>query len=181
MKTRCYIFNYINMNLVDYIRDVPDFPQKWIVFKDITPLLLSPDAFSYAIDEFSKNMVWVDVIVGLDARGFILWGAVAYKLWLPFVPVRKKEKLPHEVISESYSLEYGVNTFEMHADAIKKWQKVAMIDDLLATGGSMRAACNLVETLWWEIVSTNFLVELAFLWWRGCLDGYKKNTLITYF
>jgi len=168
------------MNLTDYIRDVPDFPQEWIVFKDITPLLLAPEAFSYTIDEFAKNMIWADVIIGLDARGFILWGAVAYKLGIPFVPVRKKWKLPHEAISQSYSLEYGTNTFEIHADGIQPWQKVALIDDLLATGWSMRAACDLVEKLGGYIVSINFLVELAFLWGSGCLDGYEKHSLITY-
>lgn len=168
------------MDLEKYIRDVPDFPQEWIMFKDITPLLSSPEAFSHAIDIFSQHMQWVDVIVWLDARGFIFWWALAYKLGIPFVPVRKKWKLPYKTITQSYSLEYGENTFQVHEDAINPWQQVAMIDDLLATWGSMRAACNLVEQLGGQIHSINFLVELSFLDWQKQLEWYKKNSLIAY-
>ncbi len=168
------------MNLENYIRDVKDFPKEGIDFKDITPLLSHPKAFTYTIDAFVENMRDVEVIVGLDARGFIFWAAVAYKLGKPFVPVRKKGKLPYDSISESYSLEYGENTFEIHKDAINSGQKVAIIDDLLATWGSALASCNLVEKLGGEIVSINFLIELGFLDGGEKISKYKRNSIITY-
>ena len=169
------------MDLKNYIRDVKDFPKKGIIFKDITPLLSSSEAFTYTIDRFIENIgEKAEVIVWLDARGFIFGGVIAYKLWIPFVPIRKKWKLPYETLEESYDLEYGKNEFEIHTDAIKKWQKVAIVDDLLATGGSMKASCNLIEKLGWKIISINFLIELWFLDGGKKLSKYTKNSLIIY-
>ena len=168
------------MNLTNYIYDVPDFPEKGIVFRDITPLLAHPKAFDYCISLLAENAAWADVIVWLDARGFIFGWAVAHKLKLPFVPIRKIWKLPRETLSESYSLEYDNNTFEIHTDAIQPGQKVALIDDVLATGGTMRAACNLVEKLGWEIQTLNFVMELAFLGWEKTLSTYTKKSLVVY-
>ena len=168
------------MNLDTYIRDIPDFPQPWIVFKDISPLLSDPKAFEESIELLAKNIWNIDVIVWLDARGFIFWWALAYKLWIPFVPVRKKWKLPYDTISIDYDLEYGKNTFEIHTDAIKKWDKVVIVDDLLATGWTALAACDLVEKLWWSIESIEFVIELSFLQGREKLKDYKINSLLKY-
>ena len=168
------------MNLENYIRDIPDFPQEGIIFKDISPLLSDPLAFSESIDLLVKNIDNIDVIVWLDARGFIFGWALAYKLWLPFVPVRKKWKLPYDTISIDYDLEYGKNTFEIHTDAIKQWQKVVIIDDLLATGWTALAACKLVEELWWIVESIEFVIELSFLQGSEKLKDYKINSLLKY-
>lgn len=168
------------MNLENYIRDIPDFPQEGIIFKDISPLLSDPLAFSESIDLLAKNIDNIDVIVWLDARGFIFGWALAYKLWLPFVPVRKKWKLPYDTISIDYDLEYGKNTFEIHTDSIKQWQKVVIIDDLLATGWTALAACKLVEELWWIVESIEFIIELSFLQWSEKLKDYKINSLLKY-
>lgn len=168
------------MKLRNYIADVPDFPEPWILFRDITPLLSSPEAFSYCIKILSENLKNADVILGLDARGFIFASAVALRLKKPLILVRKSGKLPRETFSESYTLEYGKNTFEIHKDSISSWQKVALIDDLLATGGSMSAACNLVKKSWGEIHSVNFVIELAFLEWAKLLETYERRSLIVY-
>lgn len=168
------------MNLTNYIRDVADFPKPGIVFKDITPLLGNPEAFCSSIDQFCECISGAEVVVALDARGFIFGAAVAEKLKIPFVPVRKKGKLPYTTFSQSYQLEYGENTFEIHSDAFVAGTKVAMIDDLLATGGSMKAACQLVEKLGGQIISINFLIELGFLQSETYLEKYPKHSLITY-
>ncbi len=168
------------MDLADYIYDVPDFPEKGVMFRDITPLLSNPEAFSYCIELMIESVKWADCIVALDARGFIFWAVVAERLGLPFIPVRKSGKLPRETLSETYSLEYGKNTFEIHTDAIQAGQKVVLIDDVLATGGSMRSACNLVERLGGVVFRVIFLMELVFLSGADQLVGYEKKSLVMY-
>jgi adenine phosphoribosyltransferase len=168
------------MNLENYIRTIENFPKEWISFKDITPILSNTSAFNYVIEEFSKNMNWIDKIVALDARWFIFWWALAYKLSIPFVPVRKVGKLPSNTIKIEYELEYWKNTFEIHVDAIQKWDKIAIVDDLLATWWTAKAAVDLVEQLWWIIDSLNFIVDLTFLNWKEKLNWYKINRLLKY-
>ncbi len=168
------------MDLNKYIRDVENFPIEWITFKDITPLLENPESFKYTIDQMAKNIWDVDKIVWLDARGFLLAWALAYNLKKPLVIIRKSWKLPYETITEKYSLEYWDNSFDIHKDSIKSWDKVAIIDDLLATGWTAKAAINLIEKLWWEITSLEFIVELWFLNWGDNISKYTKNSLITY-
>ena len=152
------------MDLDKLIRDVPDFPQKGIMFKDITTLLSDADGYKYAIDLMEKRYLEkkIDKIVGIESRGFIFGAALAYKLGVGFVPVRKPGKLPYHSIKENYSLEYGTNTLEIHTDALKEGEKVVIIDDLLATGGTAKAAANLITRLKGTIVSIDFLVELVF-------------------
>lgn len=168
------------MELKNYIRDVENFPIEWIVFKDITPLLQNPVAFNETIDRFSKLISDSDVIVWLDARGFLFAWALAYKLNKPLVIVRKSWKLPYKTISIDYELEYWKNTFDLHIDSIKSWQKVAIIDDLLATWWTALAACQLVEKLWWIVDSVNFVVDLTFLDWKKKLKNYKINSILEY-
>lgn len=170
------------MNLESKIRNVQDFPKPGIGFKDITTLLADGEAFKYTVDEISKNLekLGVDLIVGPEARGFILGTPVAYNLGVGFVPIRKPGKLPHEVESYEYSLEYGTDKLEIHKDAIKPGQKVAIVDDLLATGGTVAAATKLIEKLGGEVVSLEFLIELDFLDGRKKLEGYNVNSLIHY-
>lgn len=168
------------MELKNYIRDVENFPIEWIIFKDITPLLQNPDAFNETIERFSKLILDVDVIIWLDARWFLFAWALAYKLNKPLVIVRKTWKLPYETISVNYELEYWKNTFDLHIDAIKSWQKVAIIDDLLATWWTAYAACQLVEKLGWIVDSVNFVVDLTFLNWKGKLKNYKINSILEY-
>lgn len=170
------------MELRPFIRDVPDFPKKGIIFKDICPLLQNPTAFREVINDlaqrFDSNRV--DVVVGIEARGFIFGAALAYQMGTAFVPVRKVGKLPSEVIREHYSLEYGDNIVEMHRDAISAGQRVLLVDDLLATGGTMAAAVNLVKRLGGEVVGVAFLVELAFLNGRKLLASQEVVSLIQY-
>lgn len=170
------------MDLKPYIRDIPDFPQKGIMFKDICPLLQQPQAFRYAIDELARQYRGrgAEVVVGIESRGFIFGAALAYKLGAAFVPVRKVGKLPSEVIREEYSLEYGSNTVEMHRDGIAPGQQVIMVDDLLATGGTMAAAVNLVERLGGKVISLAFLVELTVLEGRKALPGREILALLQY-
>lgn len=168
------------MDFKQYIREVKDFPKEWIDFKDITTLLQDPKVYKDLIDKLSEFVKDADVIVGLDARWFLFAGALSYKLEKPLVIVRKKWKLPYKTISVDYELEYGSNTFDLHIDAVKPWQKVAIIDDLLATWGTALAACQLVEKLWWEIHSLNFVVDLTFLDWKHKLKWYKINTICEY-
>lgn len=168
------------MNLEQYIRDIVDFPKEWIVFKDITTLLINPEAFCYTIDKFAEKLWDVDKIVWLDARGFIFASAVAYKLKKPLVIVRKTWKLPHDTITESYSLEYWKNSMDIHIDSINKWDKIAIVDDLLATGWTVQASINLVEKLGWVIDSLNFVIELDFLEANKKLSKYNINSLVHY-
>lgn len=170
------------MDLSKYIADVKDFPIEGILFRDITPLIGDGEAFKYACDEFAEfaKNIGAEIIVGPESRGFIFGCPIAYKLGLGFVPVRKPNKLPREVISTSYDLEYGSNTLCMHKDAIKPGQKVIIVDDLLATGGTIKAAIDLVESLGGIVVGTAFLIELEELKGREKLQGYNVKTLLKY-
>ena len=167
------------MNLKEKIRTVPNWPIKGVMFRDITTLLQDPEAFRAACDEFYKRYKDLDIdkVVGIDARGFVFGAVLAYKLNVGFVPVRKKGKLPAETISESYSLEYGEDVLEMHADAIQKDERVLIVDDLIATGGTIAATIKLVEGLGGTIVECVFLVELPDLKGREKIKGYKIFTL----
>lgn len=168
------------MNLDNYIKTVENFPTEWISFKDITPILSNKKAFQYTINQIAKDIEWVDKIVALDARWFIFWWALSYKLWIPFIPVRKAWKLPSETIKIEYELEYWKNTFEIHTDSILKWEKIAIIDDLLATWWTAKASVELVEKLWGVVESINFVVDLTFLNWKEKLKWYKINSLLEY-
>lgn len=170
------------MDLKKVIREVKDFPQPGIGFKDITTLMQDGEAFRYTIDQFIKELKEknVDVIVGPEARGFLMGTPVAYGLGIGFVPVRKPGKLPHETERYEYGLEYGTDVLEIHKDAIKPGQRVAIVDDLLATGGTMEAAAKLIEKLGGEVVSMQFLIELEFLNGRDKLSQYDVNSLIKY-
>lgn len=170
------------MNLKDTIRDVPDFPKKGIVFKDITTLLKNSEALSYATVElykFAKNKK-ITKVAGIESRGFIIGGILANKLGAGFVPIRKPGKLPSEKISESYSLEYGTDSIEIHKDAIEPGDIVLLHDDLLATGGTMEAAIKLVEKLGGKVAQISFLIELNFLNGRERLKNYEVQSLIQY-
>ncbi len=164
------------------IRDIPDYPQPGIVFKDITPLLLDPGALARAVHDLAA---WsrpreVDFVVAAEARGFILGGALAQELGVGFVPARKPGKLPHETITAEYLLEYGVDVLEMHADALSHGARVLIHDDLLATGGTARALCDLVEDRGGRVVGCAFLVELSFLDGRERLAPFDVHTLVAY-
>ena len=165
------------VDINNYIHTVQDFPKTWIAFKDISPILSHPEAFHYVVDELTKKVIDADVIVWLDARWFIFWAAVAYKLQKPFVMIRKKWKLPWEIIEESYELEYGVNTQVMQKNSIQKWQTVAIIDDLLATWGTAVCACNLIEKLWWIVQWCHFVVVLDDLNGADKLEKYMITSL----
>ena len=170
------------MNFEPYIRDVSDFPEKGIVFKDITPLLKSSEALM-AASEALYDLVMpnkVDKVVGVDSRGFIFAPLLATKLGAGFVPVRKVGKLPHKTVSQSYDLEYGTDTLEIHVDSINKGEKVLIHDDVLATGGTAKAVCDLVEQLGGEIVQCNFLIHLSFLKGVEKLTQYQVTSLLTY-
>lgn len=164
------------------IRDVPDFPKEGIVFKDITPLLADPLAFSTVIDlivvHFGRGNV--DKVVGIEARGFILASPVAYHFNAGFVPVRKKGKLPSLTESEEYALEYGTSTLEIHRDSIAPGERVLIVDDVLATGGTARAAANLVERVGGQVMGIACLIELGFLGGRSQVDGHELFTLVDY-
>lgn len=170
------------IDLASRIRDVPDFPQPGIVFKDITTLLKDGPAFKQALDELTHRVrAWdVEAVVGMESRGFIFAAPIAYNLGVGFVPVRKLGKLPAETIEAEYALEYGTNTLELHVDAIHDGQRVLVVDDLLATGGTVGATIDLVERLGGEVIGAAFLVELTFLDGRSRLDGYRVTNLISY-
>ena len=170
------------MDLKKYVANVPDFPIPGIQFKDVTPIMQSPEAFSYAVDLLAAdaNLKEAQVICAPEARGFIFGCPVSIQNNLGFVPVRKPKKLPREVVSEEYSLEYGTNTLCMHKDAIKKGQRVYIIDDLLATGGTIAAVSNLVEKMGGEIVTLEFLVELTGLKGRDKLKKYDVKSFVEY-
>ena len=158
--------------LKEYIRSIPDFPEKGIIFRDVTSVLQDADALKLSIDELAKRLEGVDfdVIAGAESRGFIFGVPIAYNLHKPFVPIRKKGKLPRETVSVSYDLEYGSAEIEMHKDSIKPGQKVVIVDDLIATGGTIEAAIKLVEQLGGEVVKVVFLMELAGLKGRERLN-----------
>ncbi len=170
------------MNLRDLIRDVPDFPKEGIIFKDITTLTRDPAGFRESIDQIVKQYEGdeIDIVVGIEARGFIFGGAVAYRLNVGFVPARKPGKLPAETVRAEYELEYGTDAIEMHRDAISKGQRVLIVDDLLATGGTAAAAVELVEELGGELVGIAFLIDLTFLNGREKLQGQAITSLVDY-
>lgn len=170
------------MDLKSYIRDVPDFPKKGIIFKDITPLWQDKGAFSYAINAIAENFQdsAIDIVVGVEARGFIVGAPVAYKLGVGFIPMRKPGKLPYKTTSISYELEYGVDTIEMHEDAILPGHKVLIVDDLLATGGTAAGMCELITRVGGEIVALAFIVDLTFLDGKSKLGDYPVFSLIQF-
>lgn len=166
----------------DYVLSIPDFPEPGIIFRDITSVLQDADGLQLAIDSMQDCLkdIDVDVIAGTESRGFIFGVPIAYNLHKPFVLVRKKGKLPRETVSKEYDLEYGKAVIEMHKDAIKPGQKVVLVDDLIATGGTMKAAAELVEELGGEVVKIIFLMELAGLKGRDALKGYDVASVIKY-
>lgn len=164
------------------IRNIPDFPSPGIMFKDITPMLKDPEGFSLAIDGLCKNIdpSKVDLICGIESRGFIFAAAVAARMKKGFVPIRKKGKLPWETIQVKYALEYGEDVIEIHTDAFAAGRRAVLIDDLLATGGTARAACELIEKAGGTLDSVHFVIELTFLNGRSLLKDRTVNTLISY-
>ncbi|MCH5273069.1 MAG: adenine phosphoribosyltransferase [Lachnospiraceae bacterium] len=166
----------------DYIRTIPDFPEPGIMFRDVTSVLQDAEGFRLAVGEMQKKIeaLEFDVIVGAESRGFLFGAPLAYNLKKAFVPVRKKGKLPCETIEETYDLEYGTATIEIHKDAIRPGQKVVIVDDLIATGGTIEAAIKLVERLGGEVVMVLFLLELAGLDGRKKLAGYNVESVVTY-
>ena len=170
------------MELRDYIRDIPDFPVEGVLFKDITPLLKDPPAFREAIDRLAGRYEGVDVdcVVGIDARGFLLAAPLAFVMGKPIVPVRKEGKLPAETYRVKYELEYGFDAVEVHQDAINAGDRVLIVDDLLATGGTMAAAARLVEQVGGRVAGIAVLVELTDLDGRNRLEGYDVYSLIQF-
>jgi len=170
------------MDLKETIRDIPDFPKKGIVFKDVTTLLKDKKALKTAIDLLTEQFSKLDVryVVAVESRGFIFGAALAYKLGVGFIPVRKKGKLPAKTCSVTYDLEYGTDTLEIHEDALKKGDKVVVIDDLLATGGTVSAVADLVESLGAEILGIGFVIELGFLNGRSKLKGRPVFSIVQY-
>ncbi len=170
------------MDLKRYIRDVPDFPQKGVIFRDITTLIKEPQVFKYVIDTLVKNFKKekIDKIVTVEARGYLFSGAMAYSLGCGIVPVRKKGKLPADVIKLEYDLEYGKNVIEIHKDSLKKGERVLTFDDVLATGGTMLATCKLVEMLGGKVVACSFLANLTYLKGFEKLKDYKIFSVVEY-
>ena len=171
-----------NIQLADYIRGVPDFPKPGILFRDITPLLADSEAFAASVKALTGPFVdsGIDFVAAVEARGFIFGSSVAEALDAGFIPIRKPGKLPCKTESVSYDLEYGTDTIEVHADAVKPGSRVLIVDDLLATGGTMAAACELIKKLGAEIAGIAFLVELTALSGREKLEGYSIHTVISY-
>jgi adenine phosphoribosyltransferase len=170
------------VDLRAFVRDIPDFPTPGIVFKDITPLLLDPRALDAAVTrlvQFAKPLD-IELVVAAEARGFILGGALAHQLGTGFVPARKRGKLPHDTVSAEYGLEYGIDALEVHADALAGGARVLVHDDLLATGGTAGALCELVEALGGQIVACAFLIELRFLGGRERLAPHHVHALVGY-
>ncbi len=170
------------MDLRASIRDIPDFPKPGIVFKDITPLMADAAALSAAVDQLAApaRELGVDVVVGAEARGFLLGPALALALGAGFVLARKPGKLPHDTVSAEYALEYGTDSLELHSDAVAHGARVLVHDDLLATGGTARALCQLVEQLGGRVLGCHFLIELAFLRGRDRLEGYDVRSIVRY-
>jgi adenine phosphoribosyltransferase len=170
------------MDLKKYIRSIPDWPKKGILFRDITPLLADVNVFTQAIkalcEGFDKNNI--DYVAAVEARGFIFGAAVAEKLDAGFIPIRKKGKLPYKTQSVTYNLEYGTDTLQVHSDALTTGARVLMVDDLLATGGTMSAACKLIEKIGGQIAGISFLIELADLKGSQKLSSYKIHTVISF-
>lgn len=172
----------MEIDLKEYIREIPDFPKKGISYKDITPLLQDPGAMKYAVNLFMAGLKGekIDKVVGIESRGFFFATLLAERLNAGFIPVRKPGKLPYNTHKETYELEYGTDTLEIHEDAIRKGEKVLLHDDVLATGGTALATCKLIEKCGGEIVQCNFLVELGFLKGREKLKNYQVKSLLDY-
>lgn len=170
------------MKIEDFFRDVPNFPKEGILFKDITPLLLNPEATKLCLNTLASTVInkKIDKVVGVESRGFFFGTLLAQKLNAGFVPVRKPKKLPYQTISASYALEYGIDSLEIHIDAIQPGDKVLIHDDVLATGGTAEAVCKLIEQLGGEVVQVNFLMELTFLNGRNKLTGKEIFAAVTY-
>jgi len=170
------------LQLKNYIRDIPDFPKPGILFRDIAPLLADKQAFSAAVQALAEPFAdsAIDYVAAVEARGFIFGSAVAEALGTGFIPIRKKGKLPHKTTSVTYDLEYGTDTLEVHTDAVADGGRILMVDDLLATGGTMAAACGLMEKLNAEIVALAFLIELTPLAGREKLTNHNIYTVISY-
>lgn len=170
------------MNLDEKIRKVPDWPKPGILFYDITTVFEDPEGYKYIIDELSKPYEGqkIDKVVGIDARGFLLAGSVAYKLGAGVSLVRKKGKLPYKTIKRDYTLEYASNTVEMHEDTIKKGEKILLVDDLVATGGTIKAAAEMIEELGGEIVGISYVIDLPFLGGSEKIKNYNVHYLIKY-
>ena len=170
------------IELQGYIRSIPDWPKKGILFRDITPLLAEPKAFTAAVDALCAGFTdqAIDCVAAVEARGFIFGASVAERLGAGFVPIRKKGKLPFKTETITYDLEYGTDTLQVHSDAVGNEAKVLMVDDLLATGGTMAAACKLIEKIGGQIAGITFLIELGELAGRSKLGGYKISTVISY-
>ncbi len=168
------------LKLEKFIRDIPDFPKKGIIFKDITPLIGDPQAFKDTINLLAKKYQKqkIDKILCVESRGFIFASALSYKLGIGIVPVRKPGKLPYKTTQETYALEYGTDTLEMHIDAFKKGARVLIIDDLLATGGTVQACTRLVKKLGGKVAGIGFVIELGFLHGRDKLKGYDVYSII---
>ena len=170
------------VDIESYVRDIPDFPKPGIVFKDITPVLASAEALDAAVTQLAEPVraLDVDVVVGAEARGFLLGAALARELGAGFVLARKPGKLPHETVRAEYLLEYGTDALELHTDAVAQGSRVLVHDDLLATGGTARALCELVEQLGGTVVGCSFLIELGFLGGRQKLAGYDVRSILRY-
>lgn len=170
------------MDLKSVIREIPDYPKKGILFYDVTTLFKDAKANRFVVSEIVKHCDGkkIDLVAGIESRGFILGGIIAGKLGVGFVPIRKKGKLPAAVISETYEKEYGPDTLEIHKDAVKPGQSVLIVDDLLATGGTAKASVKLVERLGGKVAGLAFIVELTFLSGRRALGGYEVFSLVTY-
>jgi adenine phosphoribosyltransferase len=168
--------------LTDFIRDIPDFPKPGIMFKDITPLLSNPAAFGSAVKQLAAHYRGrpIDAIAAAEARGFLFAAPLALEMQLPLVPLRKPGKLPHKTVSAKYDLEYGSAELQMHEDGISPGQRVLLLDDVLATGGTMRAGCTLIEQVGGVVAGCAFLLELGFLGGRERLAGYDVFSLVTY-
>lgn len=172
----------MNVNIEDYIREISNFPKEGVNFKDLTPLLNNPKIMNHCLNEL-KNLVGnqhIDKVVAMESRGFFFGSLLAQAFGAGFIPVRKPGKLPYKTIKESYALEYGEDALEIHADAIIKGEKVLIHDDVLATGGTAKAVCKLVERLGGEIVQCNFIMELTYLNGRKQLQGQEIATLLSY-
>jgi adenine phosphoribosyltransferase len=170
------------MDLKNTIRSIPNFPKEGIIFRDITTLMQNPEAFNKANDQLYERYknVKIDKVAGIDARGFVFGSILAYKLNVGFIPVRKKGKLPFETITQSYSLEYGTAELELHADAIEPGEKVLLVDDLIATGGTIKAAIKMIEELKGDVVECAFVIELPELNARELLKNYKLFSLVSF-
>jgi adenine phosphoribosyltransferase len=169
-------------SLQGLVRDIPDFPEPGILFRDVAPLLGDVDGFRFAVDALADEFAGetIDRVVGIEARGFLLAAPVAYRVGAALVPVRKAGKLPHEVVSEEYELEYGTDALEMHRDAIEEGDRVLIVDDVVATGGTAAATGRLVEHLGGQVAGFAFLIELEALGGRDRLDGHRVHSLIRY-